>query len=554
MLIVLKEWCKNKGAFVLLILATLMGTAHIAIQSILLIAIKNAVDDTHDIMPVLYVGIASLVLGPIGSYLKQLAIQKNFRAMSLRWHDKLVSADFQLFTKNSCSKIFTVGEFLWSATNTMTSLLTIINCVVTLLSVIISMAYLEGMLIIPVMIVYIVLAVIFKKISAEYGKCAKDVHAESKKRNQEMEDSINGFAEIRAFGTQEEHNEKMLESTNRMFDLKMHRARISLSSMSLFEIVELIGVAVVLIICFGQMESGLMTPATVMTLISLVMRLIDPVITIVDIVDSISDSTAKSHDFAEIMGYINSTKSGDLDISAFENDIEISNLSFAYSPDSAMILKNINMTIKKGERVAIVGGSGNGKSTLAKLLLHFYEPGSGSISIDGVDIRDVTDKSFRKIVGAVQQENCIFPGSIWDNVRYGSEHALESEVVDACKKADIYDFIMSLPEKFDTEVGPKGLKLSGGQKQRIALARIFLKNPEIIVLDEATSALDNTTESSIQRAIDNMQGKTLITIAHRLSTIKDYDKIYVIDKNTVAECGTHDELIAAGGIYAKMQK
>ena len=139
-------------------------------------------------------------------------------------------------------------------------------------------------------------------------------------------------------------------------------------------------------------------------------------------------------------------------------------------------------------------------------------------------------------------------------MRYGSEHALESEVIDACKKADIYDFIMSLPEKFDTEVGPRGLTLSGGQKQRIALARIFLKNPDVIVLDEATSALDNTTESSIQRAIDNMQGKTLITIAHRLSTIKDYDKIYVIDKNTVAECGTHDELIAAGGIYAKMQK
>lgn len=554
MLIVLKEWCKNKGAFALLILATLMGTAHIAVQSILLLTIKSAVDDTHNIMPVLYVGIISLILGPLGSYLKQLAIQKNFRAMSLRWHEKLVSADFQLFTKNSCSKIFTVGEFLWSATSAMTDLLQIVNCITTVITAIVSMAYLEGTAVIPVLIVYVILAVIFKRISAAYNKVAQDIHAESKHRNQEMEDSIDGFAEIRAFGTQNQHNEKMLNSTNRMFDLKMRRAQISLSSNSLFEIIDLVGIIIVLLICFSKMNNGVITPATVMTLISLVTRLIDPVITVIDIVDTMSESTAKSHDFAEIMGYINSTKSGNLEIPAFESNIEISNLSFAYSPDSSLILKNINMSIKKGERVAIVGSSGNGKSTLAKLLLHFYEPGSGSISIDGVDIRDVTDKSFRRIVGAVQQENCIFPGSIWDNVRYGSDHALESEVVDACKKADIYDFIMSLPEKFDTEVGPRGLKLSGGQKQRIALARIFLKNPDVIVLDEATSALDNTTESSIQRAIDNMQGKTLITIAHRLSTIKDYDKIYVIDKNTVAECGTHDELIAAGGIYASMQK
>ena len=166
----------------------------------------------------------------------------------------------------------------------------------------------------------------------------------------------------------------------------------------------------------------------------------------------------------------------------------------------------------------------------------------------------MTDESFRRLVGTVQQENNIFPGSIWSNITYGSSHTLESEVIEACKRARIYDFIIGLPERFDTEVGPRGLKLSGGQKQRIALARLFLKNPEIIILDEATSALDNETESAIQDAIDELQGKTIVTIAHRLSTIKDSDEIYVLNNNTIAEHGTHDELIAKGGLYAAMQK
>ncbi len=545
---------KNKSAFAILIVATILNTAHVAVQSVLLLTIRTAVDSTHDIMPVIMWGITSIVIGPLGTYLKQKAIQLNFKAMSLRWHSKLVGTDYRLFTKQSCSKIFTVGSFLWDVSGTMGDILLIVNCITTVISVVVSMAYISGAAVVPVIVIYLVMALIFKRISNAYARVSDDIHTESKRRNQEMEDSVNGFAEIRAFGTQKCHDNRMLELTNSIFGLKMKRIGITLSYNSLFEIVDWVAVIIVLFVCFSKMDSNSMTPATVMTLIGFVMKLTGPISTIINIMDSVSESTAKAADFAEIMSTKDTVKYGDINIDSFESCIDINNLSFAYSDDSAPILKNINMHIHKGERIAIVGSSGNGKSTLAKLLLHFYEPGSGSIAIDGVDIRNMTDKSFRSMVGAVQQENCIFPGSIMDNVKYGSTNALEADVIDACRKADIYDFIMSLPEKFDTQVGPRGLKLSGGQKQRIALARIFLKNPDIIVLDEATSALDNETESSIQQAIDNMKGKTLITIAHRLSTIRDYDKIYVIDHNTVAECGSHDELIAAGGIYARMQK
>lgn len=187
-------------------------------------------------------------------------------------------------------------------------------------------------------------------------------------------------------------------------------------------------------------------------------------------------------------------------------------------------------------------------------MARFYNDYSGSISIDGVNIKEFTNESFRRFVGMVQQDNFIFNDTIYKNITYGSVGFTENDIIEACKKASLYKFIMSLPDKFDTVVGPRGLKLSGGQKQRIALARIFLRNPEIVIFDEATSALDNTSETIIQEAIEKLEGKTVITVAHRLSTIKDCDKIIVIDNHKIAEMGTHDELIAKKGIYASLQK
>ena len=556
MKIVLKEWLKNKKAFVLLIISVLMGAVYSVLSSVLIIKIRDALDnisDTTKIRGVIIIGLLGVIIGPLKGMVGHYAIQQNLSVMSIRWHKKLIDADFQMFTKYSCSKIYTIGEFLWNCSTVMRQMLHLFGCVVSIVTTITGMWILGGKLIIAVIILYMLSAFLFKYLFNLYGKMDDKIHEFTKIRNQEIENAINGFSEVRAFGEQKSHLENMRINAVTTFEYKVKRNRINGMTNLSFELVDFIGMILVLVYSINQIQLGNMTAATAMSLILYVFRIIDPLASILDFMDTLSQSTATAKDYKEIMDYVNSIKNGDIAMEGFNNKIEIKNLSFAYN-DSSSVLTNINMTIDKGQRIGIVGSSGNGKSTLAKLILHFYEPNSGHITIDGIDLKDMTDESFRRIVGTVQQENNIFPGSIWSNVTYGSKHALESEVIEACKRARIYDFIMTLPEKFDTEVGPRGLKLSGGQKQRIALARLFLKNPEIIILDEATSALDNETETLIQDAIDELHGKTIITIAHRLSTIKDSDVIYVLNNNTIAEYGTHDELITKGGLYAAMQK
>jgi ATP-binding cassette subfamily B protein len=258
-------------------------------------------------------------------------------------------------------------------------------------------------------------------------------------------------------------------------------------------------------------------------------------------------------EYDAIISYKEYEIDGDIELNTFNNSIKIENVTFSYG-NTKNTINNINMEIKKGQRIGICGVSGGGKSTLLKLINRFYVPKSGCITIDGFDIQDISLKSYRKYIGSVHQDNTIFPGTIRDNIMYGSPYATEGELIDACKKANILDFILGLEKKFNTEVGPRGLTLSGGQKQRIALARLFIRNPEIILLDEATSALDNESETLIQDAVDNLEGKTIITIAHRLSTIKNCDIIYVLGNNGIVESGTHEELVAKHGVYYSMLK
>ena len=235
-----------------------------------------------------------------------------------------------------------------------------------------------------------------------------------------------------------------------------------------------------------------------------------------------------------------------------KGDILIDDVSFHYE-DGPAVLDHVSIHIPQGETVAVVGPSGGGKSTLCQLIPRFYDVTGGRILVDGQDVREVTQRSLRHNIGIVQQDVFLFAGTILDNIRYGRPDAGEAEVIEAARRAEIYDDIMSMPEGFHTYVGERGVMLSGGQKQRVSIARIFLKNPPILILDEATSALDSVTEARIQSAFDELsKGRTTLIIAHRLSTIRSANRIIVVDENHILEEGSHEELLARGGEYAQL--
>ena len=234
-----------------------------------------------------------------------------------------------------------------------------------------------------------------------------------------------------------------------------------------------------------------------------------------------------------------------------KGEVEYDNVSFHYSDDDTLVLADVSFRIKAGRSIALVGPSGSGKTTICSLLPRFYDVTEGKITIDGKDVRGLTLESLRNQIGLVQQDVYLFCGTIRDNIAYGKPEASMEEIVDAAKKANIHDFIMSLPDGYDSYVGERGTRLSGGQKQRISIARVFLKNPPILILDEATSALDNESERWIQKSLEELaKNRTTITIAHRLSTIRGADQILVVADNGIAESGTHEELLKKGGIYA----
>lgn len=246
-------------------------------------------------------------------------------------------------------------------------------------------------------------------------------------------------------------------------------------------------------------------------------------------------------------------KKGAKEVESLEGNIAFQDVTFSYEKTQQPVIKDLSFNIKSGETIAFVGPSGAGKTTICSLIPRFYDVDKGSITIDGLDLRDMTKRSLRKQIGIVQQDVFLFTGTLYENIAYGDLHASDAEIKEAARRAHLEEFISSLPDGYQTQVGERGLKLSGGQKQRIAIARMFLKNPPILILDEATSALDTETESIIQKALTELaQDRTTLIIAHRLATIRNADRIMVVTKNGIEEEGTHEELVAKNGLFANL--
>lgn len=372
--------------------------------------------------------------------------------------------------------------------------------------------------------------------------------------NSDIESSISGIRTAKAFNNEDLEIEKFNSANELYKEARQNFFRI----MGMFHggIMGLSGVLTLVIIAVGGYFVALnkMTVVDLMTFIIFVNAFLMPINQMVTFFEIFSNGKAGLTRFVEIMRTNPSIADSDdlLDIYPLQGDIVYKNVSFSYedSHSKNTVLKDINLEVKQGEKLAVVGPSGSGKTTLCQLLVRFYEINSGKISIGGHDIRDLTISSLREQVGIVQQDVFIFADSILENIRYGRPDATKQEVIQAAKNAEIHDFIMTLPQGYDTVVGERGITLSGGQRQRLSIARIFLKNPPFMILDEATSALDTETEINIQNSLEKLsKGRTVMVIAHRLSTIKNADKIIYLDDKGIKEKGTHDQLMKEKGDY-----
>ena len=396
------------------------------------------------------------------------------------------------------------------------------------------------------------MVIISRKSRKSMRKAQQNQRSHMGELNSDIEDSLLGIDVVQSYANEDVENYKFSEGNDFYAKLKEKYYNAMANFHTISRVFDALMYILVILLGGASMIYGRITTGQFIAYIFYIQTLLTTVRTIVNFTDSFERGITGIERFTEIMD-IDTTikdKEGAIDLGKAKGDIEFKDVSFSYPGFEELVLEDFNLKVNEGESIAIVGRSGTGKTTISKLIPRFYDVDKGSITVDGIDVRDLTLESLRNNIGIVQQDVYLFSGNVYKNIEYGKPGATKEEIIEASKLADAYDFVMDLPQGFETYIGERGVKLSGGQKQRVSIARAFLKNPPILILDEATSALDNKSENQVQKSLYRLQeGRTTITIAHRLSTIINSDKIIVLNEDGIAEEGSHEELMKNKGEY-----
>lgn len=488
------------------------------------------------------------VMGAKIEYDMRAEIFAHFQKMPFSFYDDQKVG--QLMSRIT-SDLFDITELLHHGPeNLIISFIKIIGALVILLSINIKLA-IAAFVLIPVMIVY---AYFFNKKMKQTFRMNRVKIAEI---NEQIEDNLSGIRVVKSFANEMIENEKFKQGNDGFLRAKKDNYRYMggyHSGLTAFTTM----INLIVIISGGVMITNNMVSITdLLTFLLYINIFTDPVRTLIDFTEQFQNGYSGYERFRQILMLEPEIKDKDnaKEIGKVRGNIIFDDVSFRYNDNAHRVLKHIDLSIDAGSYIALVGSSGAGKSTLCNLIPRFYEVTSGRILIDGHDIREVKLKSLRDNIGMVQQDVYLFAGTIYENIKYGRPDATEEEVIEAAKEANAYDFIMSLPNGFNTDIGQRGIKLSGGQKQRLSIARVFLKNPPILIFDEATSALDNESEKIVQESMEKLaKNRTTLVIAHRLSTIRNAEKILVLTDKGIEEEGTHAELMIKHGIYYDLYK
>lgn len=491
-----------------------------------------------------YVNCQGHVMGAMMERDMRRELFEHYEKLSFSYYDNNNSGQMM---SRLVSDLFDISEFAHHGPeNLFISLIKIIGSFVFL-------TVINWRLAIPLFVIVIVM-VIFSSIQS------KKMHAtflDNRKKigdiNARLQDTLSGIRVVQSFANEEIEKKKFTASNENFLVSKKENYRCmgSFSSWNIF----FQGLMYLTVLVFGGylISQDKMEPADLAMYALYIGIFISPIQILVELTEMIQKGLSGFRRFSAIMETEPDIEDAEdaRELTNVKGDVNYDHVTFRYNDDEP-VLSDVSFSIPAGRSIALVGPSGGGKTTICSLLPRFYELTGGKITIDGEDIKEFTLQSLRKNIGIVQQDVYLFCGTVRENIAYGKPDASDEEIIEAAKNANIHDFIMSLPDGYDTFVGERGTRLSGGQKQRISIARVFLKNPPILILDEATSALDNESERHIQKSLEELsKNRTTITIAHRLSTIRGADEIIVITENGIAERGSHDELMKIDGIYAK---